>query len=70
MIQLNSGKTHYKDNEDDTNNGVGLRVNNKIKKHIKTIRDISDRGAYIILRSKRMNSKIIQVYAPTYKYDD
>lgn len=70
-IHLRSGNLLYcKGNEDNSNFGIGFIINKRLTRQIQTIKGISERVAYLIMKIKRITLKIIQVYAPTTDYDD
>lgn len=68
ICEQNEGTLYYSGTaEDDRHhrNGVGIFVTSKFKKYVRNFVPISDKIALLQLCSRRFNTNIIQVYAPT-----
>ncbi|XP_044759008.1 craniofacial development protein 2-like [Coccinella septempunctata] len=72
LCRLKSGHTFYHaGNEDSSIGGTGFLIHKRHNSGIVSIKTISPRVIYVILRlNKRYNMKFIQVYAPTTKQTD
>lgn len=72
LVTLKSGHSfYYAGEEDKSEGGVGFIINKRLKNQILTVKKISTRVVYLVLKlNEKYNIKVIQVYAPTSSHPD